>query len=46
MLPKRTILVPNRAYTSSADGSLPKTPVSVSMAPWEAKKTEVKDEKK
>jgi hypothetical protein len=43
---KKTILVPNRAYTSSADGSLPKTKVTVSMAPWEQKKTEEKDDKK
>lgn len=43
---KKTILVPNRNYTSSADGSLPKSAVSVSMPPWEQKKTEDKDDKK
>lgn len=44
---KKTILVPNRNYTSSADGSLPKSAVSVSMPPWEeSKKTEDKDDKK
>lgn len=43
---KKTILVPNRSYTSSADGSLPKVKVTVSMAPWERKKPEDKDDKK
>ncbi len=43
---KKTILVPNRSYTSSADGSLPKVKVTVSMPPWEQKKTEEKDDKK
>ena len=45
-LPKKTILVPNRSYTSSADGSLPKTKVSVSMPPWEETKQDTKDDKK
>lgn len=38
---KKTITVPNRSYTSSADGHLPKVPVSVSRPPWE-KETEEK----
>ncbi len=40
---KKTILVPNRSYTSSADGHLPKVPVSVSQPPWEREETK-KDE--
>jgi hypothetical protein len=43
---KKTITVPNRSYTSSADGHLPKVKVSVSMPPWEQTKQETKDEKK
>lgn len=35
MLPKRTVLVPNRNFTSSADGHLPRSAVSVAAAPWE-----------
>lgn len=44
---KKTISVPNRSYTSSADGQLPRVPVSVSMPPWEEQKpTENEDDKK
>lgn len=32
---KRTALVPDRNYTHSANGELPKRPVSVVAAPWE-----------
>jgi hypothetical protein len=41
---KVTIYVPNRSYTSSADGKLPKVPVSVSLPPWV--KTEKEEEEK
>lgn len=34
-LRKRTVEVPDRNYTSSADGSLPRRGVSVAAAPWE-----------
>jgi hypothetical protein len=34
LMKKITISVPNRNYTSSADGRLPQVPVSVSMPPW------------
>jgi hypothetical protein len=44
---KKTISIPNRSYTSSADGHLPKVKVSVSMPPWEENKpTEKEDDKK
>ena len=43
---KKTIIVPNRSYTSSADGHLPKIKVSVSMPPWEEKKPEEKKDAK
>jgi len=42
---KLTILVPNRSYTSSADGHLPKVAVSVSRPPWIKDKKEEEDKK-
>lgn len=35
MVPKRTVLIPNRSFMNAADGHLPRTPVSVAAAPWE-----------
>lgn len=32
---KKTILIPDRSYTSSADGHLPRNAVSVAAAPWD-----------
>jgi hypothetical protein len=42
---KLTILVPNRSYTSSADGRLPKVAVSVSRPPWIKEEKEEGDKK-
>lgn len=35
MIPKRTVLIPNRSFMNAADGKLPRSPVSVAAAPWE-----------
>lgn len=35
MPPKKTILVPNRNFTASLDGHLPRSAVSVAAMPWE-----------
>lgn len=43
---KMTILIPNRNYTSSADGKLPKVPVSVSRPPWEKQETKSEETEK
>ncbi len=32
---KRTIMVTNRNYIASLDGTFPKSPVSVPLLPWE-----------
>jgi hypothetical protein len=45
LMKKITVLVPNRSYTSSADGHLPKVPVSVSCPPWVKPSNEKETEK-
>lgn len=35
MLNKKTLWIPNRNYTMAMDGHLPRSPVSVTAAPWE-----------
>jgi hypothetical protein len=35
MPPKKTVLVPNRNYSASLDGHLPRAAVSVAAPPWE-----------
>lgn len=32
---KKTLLIPDRTYTSSADGRLPRNAISVAAAPWD-----------
>ena len=42
---KMTVLVPNRSYTSSADGKLPTVAVSVSRPPWVKQEDKEESEK-